>query len=294
MRPSVTSRLLLTLLAILGLGFAPSALAAPGTWQPGPDAVGDNTYAGVIDLPTSGATVPSNQSVTISGWVVDQSAEGWAGIDNVHVYDGLAGQGGTFLGQALFALYRPDVAQALGNPFFANSGFSLTLRPGALAAGAHTLGVYAHTPAKGWWFTQVSVTSAPPAAQTAVAPAAAAEPVNVLLRPSLVTISKQMDHYTIHGYALDPSATVDAGIDHVDVYMDEMRGHGGTLIGRASLGQDSPEAAAAFGPRFEQAGYQLDFKPANFNVGDHHMYSYAVSSITGKEAIAVTGFKIGP
>ena len=295
----VASRLVVTLMTLLGLALTPSVLAAPSSWQPGPDAAGDNTYAGVIDLPVSGSTVPSNQPVTISGWVVDQSADGWAGVDNVHVYDGLAGQGGTFLGQATFAQSRPDVAQALGNPFFTNSGFGLTVGAGVLAAGPHTLSVYAHTPAKGWWFTQVPVTAAPTAVQPAAAqpsaaqPAGGAAPVNVLLHPSMVTISKQQDHYSIKGYALDPSAT-DAGIDHVDVYMDEMRGHGGTYLGRASLGQDSPEAAGAYGSRFEQAGYQLDFKPVNFNVGDHHIYSYAVSSITGQETMAVTGFKIGP
>jgi hypothetical protein len=74
-----------------------------------------------------------------------------------------------------------------------------------------------------------------------------------------------------------------------------MRGTGGsTLIGRASLGQDSPEAGAKFGSKFEMAGYQLDFKPTNFNVGSHHIYTYAVSALTGKETVAVTGFSIGP
>jgi hypothetical protein len=285
--------LFLTLLALLCMHLPPDALAAPGAWQPGPEAKLDNTYAGVVDQPASGSSLPTNQPVTISGWVVDQTAEGWAGIDNVHVYDGLAGQGGTFLGQASFAESRPDVAQALGNPSWTNSGFALTLGAGALAAGPHNLTVYAHTPAKGWWFTQVPVTSALPVAQ----PAPESEPVNVLLRPSMVTISKSVetDHYSIKGYALDPSATSGAGIDHVDLYMDEMRGKGGTVfIGSAALGQDSPEAAAKYGPAFEQAGYQLDFKPTNFNVGDHHIYSYAVSSITGKEAMAVTGFTIGP
>lgn len=292
MRTIAIPRLLFTLLAILSIALAPRALAAPGEWQPGPNAAGDNTYAGVIDLPVSGASLPSNEPMTISGWVVDQSADGWAGIDNVHVYDGLAGAGGTFLGQATFAQARPDVAQALGNPFFANSGFALTLGVGVLAGGPHTLSVYAHTPAKGWWFSQVPVTIV--AAATATEPGAAAGPVNVLLRPSMVTVSKQQDHYSIKGYALDSSATADVGIDHVDVYMDEMRGHGGTFIAQASLGQDSPEAAGAYGPRFQQAGYQLDFKPANFSMGDHHIYSYAVSSITGRETIAITGFKIGP
>lgn len=103
-----------------------------------------------------------------------------------------------------------------------------------------------------------------------------------------------MDHYTIKGYALDPNASGngDAGIDHVDLYMDELRGHGGTSIGTASLRQDQSEAAARFGPRFETAGYQLDFKPADFAVGNHHIYAYAVSSITGLETVAVTGFDL--
>ncbi|MBV9894728.1 MAG: hypothetical protein JO020_11200 [Chloroflexi bacterium] len=288
------SRLMLSLLAVLSIALPPLALAASGDWQPGPDAVLDNTYVGFIDLPTSGSTVGSNQAVTIAGWVVDRAADGWAGIDNVHVYDGLAGQGGTFLGQATFAEARPDVAQALGNPFWTNSGFALTLGPGTLAAGPHTLSIYAHTPAKGWWFNQVSVTLAPSAATQPVA-TSAAPPINVLVRPSMVTVSKQTDHYTIKGYALDPAATVDAGIDHVDIYMDEMRGMGGsTFIGRASLGQDQPEAGGRFGPRFETAGYQLDFKPVNFNIGNHHIYAYAVSSITGLETVAVTGFSIAP
>jgi hypothetical protein len=290
-----TFRLLLSLFAAMDMLRAPGALAAPGAWQPGPGAVLDNTYAGVIDFPGSGSSVPPNQALTISGWVVDQGADGWAGADNVHVYEGLAGQGGTFLCQARFAQNRPDVAQALGNPFFANSGFALTLAPGTLAAGPHALNVYAHTPSKGWWSTslQFSITTGNPA--VSVASATAPAPVNVLVRPSEVTISKQMDHYSIKGYALDPSATNDSGIDHVDLYMDEMRGKGGTVyIGRASLGQDQPEAAGRFGPHFETAGYQLDFKPVNFNVGSHHIYAYAVSSITGKETVAVTGFSIGP
>lgn len=106
-------RLILSLLAVLSLGSAPNVLAATAEWQPGPDAILDNTYAGSIDLPAAGATVSATQAVTVAGWVVDRAADGWAGIDTVHVYDGLAGQGGSFLGQAVVALPRADVAQVL-------------------------------------------------------------------------------------------------------------------------------------------------------------------------------------
>jgi hypothetical protein len=280
------------LTVLIGLGSPMAAMAASAEWQPGPEAVLDNTYAGSIDVPPSGASQSSNRSVSVSGWVVDRTADGWAGIDNVHIYDGLAGQGGTFLGQATFALSRPDVAQVLGNPFWANSGFALNLTAGSLAAGPHTLTVYAHTPGKGWWFSQVRMTVAAPAAQ----PAPASSPVNVLVRPSMITISKQQDHYSIKGYALDPNATGDSfGVDHVDVYMDEVRGKGGSVyLGKAVLRQDSPEAASSFGPQFDRSGYQIDFKPANFAIGNHHIYAYAVSTITGQETVAVTGFDIGP
>lgn len=294
MRSLAIWRLVSSLLAVLSLG-SPLMARAAGDWQPGPNAVQDNTYTGWIDLPASGSTLASNQSVTIAGWVVDQTAEGWAGIDNVHVYDGLAGQGGTFLGQATFALPRPDVAQVLGNPFWTGSGFVLTLAAGTLGPGAHNLAIYAHTPAKGWWFNQVSVTISAAAATPATPTSTSgAGPVNVLLHPSMTTVSKQQDHYSIKGYALEPNATANSGIDHVDLYMDELRGHGGTFIGTAALGQDSPEAGGRFGPRFETAGYQLDFKPANFAIGNHHIYAYAVSAITGQETVAVTGFDIGP
>jgi hypothetical protein len=285
---------MLLLFAIFVLGAPVRTLAASGDWQPGPDAAFDNTYVGFIDQPGSGATLASSQSLTIAGWVVDRAADGWAGIDAVHVYDGLAGQGGTFLGQATIAQSRPDVAQALGNPFWTNSGFTLSLSAGALAAGQHTLTVYAHTPSKGWWFSQVSVSLS--AAGAALAPSAGAAPINVLVKPSMVTVSKQQDHYSIKGYAVDPSASSgDVGIDHVDLYMDEQRGKGGgVFLGTAELRQDSPEAAAALGARFEMAGYQLDFKPLNFAVGSHHIYAYAVSSTSGQETVAVTGFDIGP
>src|SRR5258708_171732 len=115
----------------------------------------DNSYTGNVDQPVNGSIVPFDQPVAVVGWVIDRTADGWAGIDDLHVYEGLAGQG-TFLGRASFAQSRPDVAQALDNPFWSDSGFVLSLPAGSLNAGGHTLTVYAHTPSKGWWFTQIS------------------------------------------------------------------------------------------------------------------------------------------
>jgi hypothetical protein len=273
---------------LLFLGLVPGARAAPGEWLPGPDAMFDNTFSGIVDLPVGGSTVAFNQSVVVTGWVVDRAAEGWAGIDDLHVYDGLPGQG-TFLGQASFAQPRPDVAQALANPFWSSSGFILTLPVGSLAAGSHTLGIFAHTPSKGWWYTQTSFTIGPPPPP----PSALPDPINVILQPRGITIAKTLDHYTIKGYALDPSATRDTGIDRVDVYMDELRGRSDAkFIGSADLGRNSSEATNLHGLGFQTSGYQIDFKPNNFDVGNHHVYVYAHSSITNKETLDTAGFNI--
>ena len=52
---------------------------------------------------------------------------------------------------------RPDVGAALGNPFYAASGFYAGVPGSSVPAGAQTLNVYLHTPAKGWWYRSVNV-----------------------------------------------------------------------------------------------------------------------------------------
>jgi hypothetical protein len=178
----------------------------------------------------------------------------------------------------------------MGNPAWTNSGFALLLPAGSLAAGGHTLTAYAHTPGKGWWATQVSFTIGPAVPPPAALPA----PINVVQSPRGNTIARQ-DRYTIKGYALDPAATRETGIDRVEVYMDELRGTSGSKsIGTAQPGLTRSEAADQYGAQFMSAGYQIDFKPTDFDPGNHHIYTYARSSVTGKETIDTAGFNIAP
>src|SRR5919197_5387830 len=88
---------------VLVLGMAVAALPTPaaaqvvagsGNWSPGPNAADDNTYAGNIDQPASGSTIAAGSAFHVAGWVVDTTAEGWAGIDEINVYLGSAGPGG--------------------------------------------------------------------------------------------------------------------------------------------------------------------------------------------------------
>src|SRR5713101_3150340 len=184
----------LGLAALLGALLGPASAAADPltSWTAGPDAALDPTYAGFIDVPSANATVPTG-SFTVAGWFVDQTAQGWSGADDVQVWQGTMDGGGKMLAKAVFAQSRPDVASALGNPYWAASGFGGVVPANSLSAGNQTLSVYAHTPGKGWWYKQVNVTvstSAPataaPSAPTATTPTVSggAVPILVIEKPT--------------------------------------------------------------------------------------------------------------
>jgi hypothetical protein len=270
----------------------------------------DPTYAGFIDVPAMNATVPTG-SFTVAGWFVDQTAQGWAGADDAQVWQGTMDGGGKLLAKALFAQGRPDVASALGNPFFTNSGFSAVIPANSLSAGPQTLSVYAHTPGKGWWYkqTQVNVSaSAPATANPAPAPSAPAgtaptvsggtPPIVVIEQPTSSTNIKTHDAvFTIIGYALDKNATPNqptqgSGIDHVSVFIDAERDAGGINVGDADLAFADAAAASAYGPQFSAAGYRINFKPTALHKGSHTLFVYAHSVVTGKENLATGSFAI--
>src|SRR5712691_2018891 len=165
------------LVGLLGALIGPAAVFAdPVTaWTAGPEAILDPVYDGYIDIPKLNSTVPTG-NFTVAGWFVDKTAQGWAGADDVQIWQGTMDGGGKMLAKATFAQSRPDVAAAEGNPYWAASGFGGVVPAGALAAGQQGLSVYAHTPGKGWWFKQVQVNvstsaAAPAPASSAPAPA---------------------------------------------------------------------------------------------------------------------------
>lgn len=156
------------------LGAAPSAAqsAGPGTFAPGPGAGSTNTYSGRIEAPAANAMIPQSQTLLVTGWACDTTAQGWAGFDQVQVYTGAMGSGGTMLASGSVGGTRSDVAGTTGDPNCAPSGFSVTVPGSALgAAGAMTLNVYLHTPGNGWWYLSVPVTVAAGAPSTSGTPA---------------------------------------------------------------------------------------------------------------------------
>ena len=295
----------LSLAAVVSL-LAAALLVVPGNaqsagWAAGPDASGDNTYMGFIDQPSGNATVPTG-SFTVSGWFVDTTAQGWAGADDVQVWLGTMDGGGHLLFKPNFAQTRPDVAAALGNPFAVSSGFIGSMPPGTLGVGQQTLSVYAHTPAKGWWFKQVSVNVVAGApANPAPAPpgpsvSGGAPPIVVIIRPKDSETVLTKDDFEIQGYALDRNAgktqgVAGSGIDRVSLYLGD-RDNGGQSLGDADLGFNDTTAEGLYGSQFASAGWRLVFHPTQFHANTYVMYAYAHSVVTGKEDVATRYFAI--
>ncbi len=146
---------LIVMAAVVAVGMLP----VPASAQPAA-----TTVVTSVDAPSPGATLENGVQIFIGGWAVDRSATSGTGIDEVRVYlDGPMNAGGTLLGNATLGFSRPDVAQALGNPAYANAGFNFDWTPTQLSGGSHTIYVHAHASASNTWSSQtVAVTVSGP------------------------------------------------------------------------------------------------------------------------------------
>jgi hypothetical protein len=279
---------------------APAAADVGSTWTAGPGAVLENTYTGFIDVPGANATVPAG-GFAVAGWFVDNTAQGWAGADDVQIFQGTMDGGGKMLARATIAQSRPDVAAALGNPFWAAAGYSAIVPPESLSPGSQTLSVYVHTPAKGWWYEQTTVNVSGSGAAPAAAPApvvqGAALPIVAIERPKDGEIVPTKNDFEIIGYALDRSAAPNqgvagSGIDRVQVYIGNSRDNNGIFLGEAELGFSDSTPVAQYGGQFASSGWRLTFKPTQFHANTFLLYAYARSAVSGKEDVAQRFFAI--
>jgi hypothetical protein len=170
------SRALTLLVLMLVLNLAPptpvlAAATLGDGWLAGPGATGANTYSGVVDTPSSGVQITTSGAVQVAGWFLDRTADGWAGADDVEIYLGTMANGGTLLTHAFFARQRPDVAATFGRPDWVASGWLALVPTTALVPGNNLVSVYAHSPAKGWWYKQVTVSLSAGATGRPVPPA---------------------------------------------------------------------------------------------------------------------------
>jgi hypothetical protein len=249
----------------------PSGSPTTTDWFQGPNATGDPTLSGTVD--------PQGAPNTLSGWVVDTSAQGWSGIDDVQVFNGLMDAGGQMVAHPTIQINRPDVAAALNNPYWAASGWSGNLAPSPYGPGG-VFFVYAHTPSKGWWYQMVTTT---------LPPFTFRQPPHLdIEQPTPLATVHANAPYTIRGSAYDPAASPaqGTGVDRVQVYLNGDR-QSGIFIGDATLGQRDQFSAQA-GPQFANAGWSLQFQPNSWfdTVIDNtqvQMTVYARSSVTGPE-----------
>jgi len=289
MRVSI-SRLIPVVGLVIAGAAAPAASAQTTTmpsssngWQPGPGAALDNTYQGFIDMPTSGAVISPTGGFEIGGWFVDTTAQGWAVADDVQVFLGSMDSGGKMLAKGVVGESRPDVATALGNPFWASSGFSVDVPGAALPAGSQTVDLYVHTPGKGWWFRQLTVDANPnapataPASSSSTSAVASGAPQVTITDPSEnESISTKSGDHTIQGTVAAPGASI-GDIDRIQVYINGER-DSGTL-----LGETTPQS---------DGSWSVTFTPTHFPSSFTNIYVYAHSKSTGKETQAIRGFTI--
>ncbi|HLZ30831.1 MAG TPA: hypothetical protein VKV73_26230 [Chloroflexota bacterium] len=255
--------------------------SGPTGWQPGQGATGDNTYIGVIDAPSGGSTVSLSGPLRVSGWFVDTTAEGWAGLDDLQVFLGTM-DGGTSLGHGAIGLSRPDVAATWGNPFWSAAGWQAAIDPGMLPSGEDSLYVYAHTPAKGWWGLPVLVEVQQPTTSTGerLAPAPALQgalpTVGVAAPTENEVVSTRIRVFPLSGSASDPTNGA-RGIDWVEVWMNgEANTDNATILGVADMNSDGT--------------WSLPFDPGAHLPLPTNLYVYAHSRVTGKKALVVRHF----
>jgi hypothetical protein len=259
-------------------------------WQPGPDGTGANTYQGMVEQPSS--VVPGTAFV-VSGWVVDTTALGWAGIDQVALYSGQMGQGGTPVATGQAGAPRLDIAAALGNNAWASSGFSITVpntTPLLSPNASGTLLLYVHTPSKGWWYKPftVSVTAQP-------APQYPSDPLLVIQTPNDGQFIQTGQNYIISGYAVDRNANASqgTGVDRVQVYIYGEKGsQNGVNLGDAILGQASANAGNFYTGQFGNAGWQITLTTSNYHAGGAPLYVYAHSKVSGKVTLKTVTLNI--
>jgi hypothetical protein len=84
-----------------------TGLTGSGAWTGASDAQGANTYIGRVESPRAGQTVQAGSNLLVSGWAVDTTAQGWAGFDQMQVYNGDRANGGTKLADGSVGLSRP-------------------------------------------------------------------------------------------------------------------------------------------------------------------------------------------
>jgi sugar lactone lactonase YvrE len=215
---------------------------------------------GAEDSSTRSTTVSQADSFYVAGWVAD--ATDGAPLSNVKVYID-----GTLLGTPILGIARPDVAAALHNPAYLNSGYQFYHSAAALSPGAHAVTVVAiDSGGRSTTFGPLTITVTGTPLTPPIGNLEAAE--DSLTRSTTVS---QSDTLWVAGWVVD--AVDGAPLSNVKVYID------GTLLGTPTVGIARPDVAAAFmNPAYLNSGYQFFHSAATFSLGTHAITVIAIDS----------------
>jgi hypothetical protein len=307
------------------------AQAAPraASYRPGPDASGTNTFIGRIEAPRR-TGLRLGADLLVAGWFIDTTAFGWAGADKGEVWLGQKDEG-TKLTDLVVGQPRADIRDAFGVSDWTASGFSGTVSANVLSqipGGDQTLSVYLHTPSKGWWFKSV-VVNIPSASALQFPNDPILFVANPQQGQVVDQFGQSNAKFSLRGVALDRNPVTDpntqssgvenSGIDRVQLYLDGPRGVG-QFLGNAGLGfrlyvnnQITPPnrretgygpqntggtagnmsyIAAGFGQQYALSGWTFGWNPTATPTGNHTVFVYARSSITGKESSTSVTFDL--
>jgi hypothetical protein len=228
-----------------------------------------------LDRPLSSST--SGSTVTVSGWAVDSGGASGTGVDQVHVWAFPTGGGSaTPLGVATYGLSRPDVASALGNTRFINSGFQIAA---PLPPGNYTITAYLHSTVSGTFNLTASATNV-------TVNATNSNPQMNIDSPS--TGASRARPFTISGWAVDTGAASGAGIDAIHVWAFPVGGAPQFFVGVGTYGLSRPDVGAYIGnSQFNNSGYNITINSSNVpSPGLYDFYVFAHSTVTGNFPIA--------
>jgi hypothetical protein len=221
-----------------------------------------------VDTPGNSAVLPTTGFV-IAGWAADMGATSGTGIDNVIAWAFPSNGGAAILaGVATYGGARPDVAAALGNAKYTNTGYGLTAM---LPAGSYTLAVYAHSFVDNSWNTPTlrNITVQPP-------------PSNPLMwvdQPGPTTIYTQAPGgIIVGGWAVDLASASGPGVDAVHVWAYPQGSSTPVFVGWSPTGGSRPDVGAWLGPRFTNSGFHV---AGTLAAGNYTLVVFAHSAVTG-------------
>jgi hypothetical protein len=208
-------------------------VAATNQWAPVAASDDSDPLVGTIDPVYSGDGNVS--ALTLSGWVADPSAVVGSGVDGLNVFVGsdVSATSVPLVGAQL-GLRRDDVAANMNNPDWVDSGFAITLPLQSMPVGPTVLTLAAHSQDRGTWLSNLAV----------VVPSLGTVPPRPVVKQNPVPVAAPLPAFNAQiespqpGDAVSRSFQVEVlapGADHVDIFLEPDRDHGGQLVGSATV-----------------------------------------------------------